>query len=188
PQPGARWYQQPSGSGFVVSASAPIERNGRVGAHVVIERPADRFMARAYRSLLQLFVFGLAGMLIVAAALIGFAARLSGRIRRLRSAAESAIDRDGRVHSALPAPTHGDEIGDLGRSLAAMVERQRQHQDYLQTLADKLSHELRTPLAMIRSSLENLGEVDDAPSRERYLQRADQGCQRLQRMFQAKIG
>src|SRR5699024_10677684 len=84
-----------------------------------------------------------------------------------------------------PAPTHGDEIGDLGRSLSAMVERQRQHQDYLQTLADKLSHELRTPLAMIRSSLENLGEVDDAPSRERYLQRADQGCQRLQRMFQA---
>ncbi|WP_376695311.1 ATP-binding protein [Wenzhouxiangella sp. EGI_FJ10305] len=184
-QPAANWYQLPSGNGFVVSAGAPILRDGAVAGHVVIERPADHFMASAYRSLLQLFVFGLAGMLLVAAVLVGFAASLSARIRRLRDAAENAIGDDGRVRASLPPPRGSDEIADLGYSLSNMVERQRQHQDYLQTLASKLSHELRTPLAMIRSSLDNLAEVDDAQSRERYRQRAEEGCLRLQRMFQA---
>ncbi len=185
PEPAANWYQTASGNGFVISAGAPILRAGAVVGHVVIERPADRFMASAYRSLLQLFVFGLAGMLVVAAVLIGFAARLSARIRRLRDTAEQAIGDDGRVHGTFEVPQGSDEIADLGRSLSGMVERQRRHQDYLQTLAGKLSHELRTPLAMIRSSLDNLGEVDDPDARERYRQRAEEGCLRLQRMFQA---
>jgi signal transduction histidine kinase len=183
--PRADWYQLPSGSGFVVSAGVPMLRDDHTRGHVVVERPADRFMARAYRSLLQLFVFGLAGMLISAAVLIGFAGWLSTRIRRLRDAAESAVGGDGRVHGLLSAPAGRDEIGDLGRSLANMVERQRQHQDYLQTLAGKLSHELRTPLAMIRTSLDNLSEVEDAEARERYRSRAEAGCLRLQKTFQA---
>jgi len=182
---GASWYQLPSGDGFVVSAGAPVVRDGEVVGHVVIERSADRFMAQAYRSLLQLFVFGLVAMLILASVLIGFAGWLSARIRRLRNAAESAVGNDGKVRGHIPAPKGSDEIADLGRSLTHMVERQRQHQDYLQTLASKLSHELRTPLAMIRSSLDNLAEVDDAGSRERYRQRAQEGCLRLQGMFQA---
>lgn len=181
----ANWYQLPTGRGFVVSAGAPILRDGRPAGHVVIERPADRFMARAYRSLMQLFLFGLVGMLSVAAVLIGFAARLSTRIRRLRNAAESAVGRDGRVHGRLPVPRGSDEIADLARSLSGMVERQRQHQDYLQTLASTLSHELRTPLAMIRTSLDNLAEVETPEDRARYRQRAEAGCLRLQRMFQS---
>ncbi len=184
-EPTANWYRHTAGDGFVVSAGAPIVRAGEVVGHVVVERPADRFMANAYRSLLWLFVSGLAGMLLVAAILIGFAARLSNRIRRLRDAAESAIGDDGRIRNNLPPPRGGDEIADLGRSLSGLVERQRQHQDYLRTLASKLSHELRTPLAMIRSSLDNLAEVDDGASMERYRQRAEEGCLRLQGMFQA---
>ncbi len=184
-EPGANWYQLPSAMGFVVSAGAPILRDGRAAGYVVIERPADRFMARAYRSLLQLFIFGLAGMLFMAIVLIGFAARLSARIRRLRDEAESSVGDDGRVRGPLPTVSGRDEIADLGRSLAGMVERQRRHQDYLQTLAGKLSHELRTPLAMIRTSLDNLAEVDDTEARERYRQRAEAGCLRLQQMFQS---
>ncbi len=184
-EPSANWYQLPASNGFVVSAGAPVLRDGSPAGHVVIERPADRFMASAYRSLLQLFVFGLAGMLIVAAVPIGFAAWLSARIRRLRDAAESSVGADGRVHGTMPRVHGSDEIADLGRSLSGMVERQRQHQDYLQTLAGKLSHELRTPLAMIRTSLDNLAEVSDEASRERYRQRAEAGCRRLQRMFQS---
>ncbi|WP_376690434.1 ATP-binding protein [Wenzhouxiangella sp. EGI_FJ10409] len=184
-EPTANWYQLAAGDGFVISAGAPIMRDGKMVGHVVIERPADRFMAGAYRSLLQLFVFGLAAMLIVTAVLVGYAARLSNRIRRLSDAAESAIGEDGRVRGELPAPGGSDEIADLGRSLSDLVARQRQHQDYLQTLAGKLSHELRTPLAMIRSSLDNLAEVDDEASRARYRRRAEEGCLRLQAMFQA---
>lgn len=184
-RPRADWYLQADDNGFVIRAAAPVMRNGNVAGHVVIERSAGPFMTRAYRSVLQLFVFGLVGMLVVAAVLIGFAGLLSNRIRRLRNAADAAVGSDGRVHASLPPPGGSDEIADLGRSLAGMIERQRHHQDYLRTLAGKLSHELRTPLAMIRSSLDNLAEVDDADAARRYRQRAEDGCDRLQRMFRA---
>lgn len=183
--PAARWFQLPAGDGFVISASAPIRDNDAIVGHVIIERPADRFMTRAYRALLQLFVFGVAGMLLMAGILVGFAGRLSNRIRRLRNAVDSAVSADGRVHGSVAASEGGDEIADLARSVSGMVTRQREHQDYLRTLSGKLSHELRTPLAMIRSSLDNLAEVDDEASRARYRQRAEAGCQRLQETFQA---
>lgn len=184
-RPRADWYLRPDDNGFVIRAAAPVMRDGDLAGHVVIERPAGEFMTRAYRSVLQLFVFGLGGMLTVALVLIGFAGLLSNRIRRLRNATDAAVGPDGRVHASVPPPGGSDEIADLGRSLAGMIERQRHHQDYLRTLAGKLSHELRTPLAMIRSSLDNLAEVDDAAAAERYRQRAEDGCDRLQRMFRA---
>ena len=37
-----------------------------------------------------------------------------------------------------------------------MLERLRQYNNYLESLAGKLSHELRTPMAIVQSSLENL--------------------------------
>nr|WP_240451222.1 ATP-binding protein [Wenzhouxiangella sp. XN201] len=184
-QPSADWYPLPDGAGFVVRATAPIMRDGNAVAHLLLERPADRFMNAAYEALLQLFVLGLAAMLLIAAILIGFAGRLSGRIRRLRDALDHAVGADGRVRAAMPGPEGHDEIADLGRSLSDMVERQHRHQDYLQSLASKLSHELRTPLAMIRSSLENLADSETPEQQEKYRQRAEEGTQRLQSMFRA---
>lgn len=183
--PAAAWQQSASGSGLVVTATVPVEVDDRWIGNLVIERRADRFMTNAYRSLLQLFIFGLGGMLAIAAVLIGFAARLSARIERLRDAAEAAVNQDGRVLATLSPPRGTDEVADLGRSLAGMIERQRDHQEHLQALASRLSHELRTPLALIRSSLDNLAEVESRQDRERYRLRAEEGCRRLQQMFQA---
>ncbi|NBB93384.1 MAG: hypothetical protein GVY32_09475 [Gammaproteobacteria bacterium] len=184
-RPAAVWYQAGQGTGFVVSAAAPLTGpDGRLG-HVVIERPADRFVSAAYRALLQLFVVALLGMLVVAAVTIQFGVGLSRRIRRLKRAAEDAVSPDGRVRGALRISGGADELSELGRDLAAMIDRQQEHQEHLQALASRLSHELRTPLAMIRTSLDNLSEVEDEAARERYRIRAEAGCRRLQNTFDA---
>jgi signal transduction histidine kinase len=181
----ARWYESSSGEGFVVSASLPLGDASRPYGHLVLARTADEAMIAAYLGLLKLSGFGLLSMLVLTVVLVGFAARLSNRIRRLRDDVDRAVSADGRILGTVPTPAGRDEIADLGRGLAGMVERQRQHQEYLRTLAGKLSHELRTPLAMIRSSLDNLSEVEDEAARNRYRQRAEAGCRRLQQTFQA---
>lgn len=181
----ARWMSSSDGSAVVVMAAAPIHSQANALGHVVLERRADEFLVMANQAVLRLFGSSLLGLFLIAGLLIGFAALLSERIRRLRNRAEAAVMPDGRVLQPIAVPRTHDEIGDLGRSMAELIERQYHHQDYLRTLADKLSHELRTPLATIRSSLDNLAEVDDEDDRERYRRRAEDGCQRLGSILQS---
>ena len=179
------WMRSGRGDGVVVMASAPVEIGDQQVGHVFLERNADELLVLANQAVLRLFGTSLVGLLMIALLLIGFAVLLSERIRRLRNRAESAVLADGRVLEPIEAPRANDEIGDLGRSMAELIERQYRHQHYLRTLADKLAHELRTPLATIRSSLDNLAQVDTADDRERYRRRAEQGCRRLGTILQS---
>ena len=184
-QASAAWMSANRGAGVVVMASAPVEIDRQRVGQVILERSADELLVLANQAVLRLFGTSLVGLLLIALLLIGFAILLSERIRRLRNRAESAVLPDGRVVEPIEAPRAADEIGDLGRSMAELIERQYRHQHYLRTLADKLAHELRTPLATIRSSLDNLAQVDTTRDRERYRQRAEQGCNRLGTILQS---
>ncbi|PKM41638.1 MAG: hypothetical protein CVV05_20400 [Gammaproteobacteria bacterium HGW-Gammaproteobacteria-1] len=107
-----------------------------------------------------------------------FAGRLSTRVRRLRDAAERAMDRDGPAQP-LPGTDSRDEIGDLSRSFAQLLDEVAAYTAYLRSLASKLSHEINTPLAIVRSSLDNL-PAEDVPEHARtYLERARSGVDRL---------
>ena len=46
-------------------------------------------------------------------------------------------------------------------------------------MASKLSHELRTPLSVVRSSLDNLEQVQPETIDNTYLHRAKEGLERL---------
>lgn len=183
--PRVLWNRDHQSGGLVLSATAAIEREGQTVAHVIVEQPADRPMIDAWSLMAQLVLVSVAGALGIAVLLMLFATGLVRRIDRLRMAGERAVGRDGRVREALPAMSGRDEVAMLGRSLAAQIDRQRKHQEHLQAMASRLSHELRTPLAMIRSSLDNLAEVDQPALQERYRERAQAGCRRLQHSFQA---
>ena len=93
------------------------------------------------------------------------------RRRRSGRAARSAAE--------CRAPPRGDELGALARSFTELLERLREHTEYLRTLASKLSHELRTPLAVVTTSLDNLEHEVKAQGAEEYLQRLRQGAERL---------
>jgi len=115
--------------------------------------------------------------------LLVFATRLSLRIRRLRDDAENSIDSHGRVLGTVSGSEDGDELGDLSRSFADILRRLQQYTGYLEALGGRLSHELRTPVAVVRSSLDNLKQVELPEDARVYLQRAEQGLARLTTIF-----
>jgi two-component system, OmpR family, sensor histidine kinase ChvG len=171
------------GRAVIVSAAYPIWAGDNVVGAVVAEETTNPILSVRNEALERLLVLTLTVFAAVAVVLLGFASRLSGRIRRLRDEAEGAIDASGRIGRLVTASKAGDEIGDLSRSFSTVLTRLAQHHSYLESLASRLSHELRTPVAVVRSSLENLRmEGVDEASRV-YVDRAEDGLKRLSRIL-----
>src|SRR5205085_6444897 len=136
-------------------------------------------LAERNRAFERLFSIVLAALLVGSLALTLYASRLSARIRALRDEAEAAIDAQGRVRGVLTGSKAADEIGDLSRSFSSVLSRLAQYASYRENMASRLSHELRTPIAVVRSSLDNL-KLSALPEDARiYMERAQQGLNRL---------
>lgn len=170
------------GRATIVAAAHPVWANDQVLGMVVVEETTNPILTLRNQALERLMLLTLTGFAVAALVLMGFATRLSWRIRRLRDEAERAIDPQGRI-THFSASRAGDEVGDLSRSFAALLARLDQHHNYLETMASRLSHELRTPIAVVRSSLENLHLEPLPESAQTYIQRADEGLTRLTRIF-----
>lgn len=151
---------------------------------LVAQQDADAILSVTDRAAFRLFGASVLAGLLAAALLLGFAAWLSLRIRRLSAAAGRGSPR-GEMPVALPDAESRDELGDLSRSFARLLGQVREYNQYLQGLGGKLTHELRTPMAVVRTSLENLRAEPTGPRAEVYLTRAQQGIERLQRMVTA---
>ncbi|MBK5254999.1 MAG: proteobacterial dedicated sortase system histidine kinase [Vicinamibacteria bacterium] len=186
----ARWRRRTTdGRAVVLSAAEPVWNEGKVVGVVLAEETTNETLAARNRAFERLFFSIALVALFGAVALLGFATRLSFRIRGLRNAVERAIDRQGRIRESIPPSRAGDEVGDLSRSFGVMLERQQQYTAYLEGLRSRLSHEIRTPVAVVRSSLDNLRLHQVPEPAAVYLDRADEGLSRLvtvvQRMTEA---
>ncbi len=73
----------------------------------------------------------------------------------------------------------------LARSFTQLLERLREHTEYLRTLSSTLSHELRTPLAVVTTSLDNLEQEVKAGTADQYLKRLREGATRLDAILAA---
>jgi signal transduction histidine kinase len=87
------------------------------------------------------------------------------------------------VRGSITPSNAGDEIGDLSRTMSAVLERLRGYNAYLEAMAGRLSHELRTPVAVVRSSLDNLREQQLPEDARKYVERAGEGVGRLARLI-----
>ena len=174
----SRWRVSPDKKAVIVSAATPIWLADRVAGVIMVEETTNNIQILQRNAMVSLINKTLAAFAIVTLTLLGFATRLSLRLRRLSNEAAAAIDEQGRVTGNMSVSTATDEIGDLSRNYAAMLERLRQYNLYLESLAGKLSHELRTPMAVVQSSLENL-RTETAGRGEVYLDRAQEGMRRL---------
>jgi signal transduction histidine kinase len=163
----------------VLSAAHPIWSGNEVAGAVVVEETTNPVVSLTSEALERLLALTLAAFAGGAALLVGYATRISQRIRRLRDEAESAIDAHGRITRLAAGSEARDEIGDLSRSFSEMLERLAQHHAYLESMAGRLSHELRTPIAVVRSSLENLKLAPAAGEARVYIERAEDGLARL---------
>lgn len=171
------------GRAVIVSAAHPIWSRDNVVGAVMVEETTHSILSVRNQALERLLVVTLTVFAVAAVVLLGFATRLSGRIRRLRDEAESAVDARGRLTRLTSGSEAGDEIGDLSRSFSAVLAKLAQHHGYLESLAGRLSHELRTPIAVVRSSLENLRLERDPARAQVYLERAEEGLVRLSKIL-----
>lgn len=176
------WVRDDGGAG-IVAAAQPVWVGDEVLGAVVVEESTRSILDLRDAALERLVLLTLAGFALAALVVLGFASRLSWRIRCLRDEAESAIDAHGRIQHLSTGSTAGDEVGDLSRSFSALLSRLAQHHGYLESMASRLSHELRTPIAVVRSSLENL-HMEPLPDAARtYIERAEAGLARLTRIL-----
>ena len=179
------WYGSGPEREAIVAVAVPILSAAGVEGAVVLEQASDPILTLTNRALVRLMTLTLLATLVVGLGLLGYATWLSLRVRRLASAAETALGPRGEIRSGMPGARARDEIGTLARSFAALLERLREHTEYLRTLASKLSHELRTPLAVVTTSLDNLEHEVQAPAAGEYLSRLRQGTARLDAILAA---
>lgn len=185
-----RWYQQEGrNQRQLLSAATPVVSGGWSLGAVIAEQSSEPYLLRTDQAFARLLFYSALTLLVTGLGLFGYAGLLSQRIRRLSRAANDLLDDDGNWRGAFPASRAQDELGDLSRNYAQLLSRLREYTDYLRTLARKLSHELRTPLAIVHSSLDNLDHVlggDKVGDGARiYLQRAQEGAQRLSHILTA---
>jgi len=175
----SHWRQSEDGKAMILAAAYPIWLGDNVMGAVIAEESTAGIQTLRNRAMEQLFNAILAIIAIGTITLFLFASKISSRIRRLRDEAEQAIDSQGRIQQLISPTQDTDEIGDLSRSMAAMVGRLGQYNHYLENLSSRLSHELRTPVAVVRSSIENLSMHNQDEDSQRYIARAQDGVHRL---------
>ncbi len=181
-QAGIRWRSSPDGKAAIVTAAQPIRSGSRTIGAVVAEETTGNIQTVQRKAMADLFTRSVLVFVGVTAILLLFASSLSRRIRRLSREADEAIDERGRVaHTQVGKPWR-DELGDLASHYSKMLERLKEYNDYLESLASKLSHELRTPMAVVQSSLESLQFAENPEDADICLKRAQQGIQRLQKL------
>ena len=181
-QPASLRRQPPRGNVVVVSAAVPVRSSEGIRGAVLVEQTTNAILSIQNLALQRLFGVTLVFFAVTSLALLAFASLLASRITRLRDRVEAAVSHDGRIIGHLQPDHAKDEIGDLGRSFASVLDRLHEYNHYLEAMASRLAHELRTPLAVVRSSLDN---ADQAPATDQahYLQRARHGAERLEKIL-----
>ena len=176
---GTQWRMTADQGAIILSAAQPIWVGDRVAGAVVAEETTHEILALRNQALERLFNVASAVLLLGSLTLLIFATRLSKRIRSLRDQAEQALDSKGRIKSLVAGSKAGDEIGDLSRSFSELLHRLADYNGYLEQMAGRVSHEFRTPIAVVRSSLDNLRQQTLPDDATLYVNRAQQGVERL---------
>lgn len=165
----------------LIMAAHPIWHEAKVIGAVIVERSSNNIIALQNQLLQNLISVTVIVFVLVAAALMTFAWRLTRRIRRLSKASGHAINPEGRLREehAIPDTGSGDEIGALSRSISGMLARLSHYTRYLERMPDTLAHELNNPLNVVNSSLENLTTQHPEVEQSKYMERARKGVNRL---------
>ncbi|MEL0629924.1 proteobacterial dedicated sortase system histidine kinase [Psychromonas aquatilis] len=179
----SQWRLSVDKRASILSVAQPIFVNGKVIGVVLAEETNNGLLTLRNQTLQKMFNVLLAVIVIVGLLLFLFLSSVVKRIRQLRDQSETMLDQNGRLTGEFTASQHADEIGDLSRSMADMGKRLGEYHHYVEQLSSRLSHELRTPVAVVRSSLDNLSHFPAEPAQKKYIQRSQQGIQRLNKIL-----
>ena len=168
-----------SGEPLIIAAH-PI-RHQEVTGTAVVEQNVDSILQFQQNAFQQILFVSLLTLGIVIIVLLGYAVRLAFRIQRLGRVTVQAIDEHGRLRtSSIDTEIQtADEIGELARSIDAMLTRLSQHQSFLQRMPRTLRHEINNPLNTVSTSLEHLQQTTDPIDRNKYIESARRGITRI---------
>tara|TARA_B110000483_G_scaffold141911_1_gene169525 strand:+ start:110890 stop:112896 length:2007 start_codon:yes stop_codon:yes gene_type:complete len=177
--PQVLWHRD--GNRRLARAYYPLDIGGLRIAFLILDEPARILNDINSAALTRLLWYSGSAFAITSFGLIAYALWLSARIRRLSQATSELVQsrRGETVENVFVASDSKDELGELSRQYGEMLNRVSSYTGYLQSLSGKLSHEIRTPVAIVRSSLDNLEHAVEEADREKYLQRAREGIDRL---------
>lgn len=179
----SQWRLTPDNKAVILSAAHPVYLDDKVLGAVVVEQTTNGIRSLKNKALEDLFNIILLVMILGTLALFLFASRISSRIRKLRDQTENAIDSNGKILSNVPVSHTQDEIGDLSRTFHSVLDKLQQYHNYLEKMASRLSHELRTPVAIVKSSMENLNLESPTVQQQPYIDRAQEGLERLSKIL-----
>tara|TARA_R110002110_G_scaffold415561_2_gene650809 strand:+ start:6834 stop:8918 length:2085 start_codon:yes stop_codon:yes gene_type:complete len=180
-----RYRDQDYTTRTILSAAAPIFQKTLIKGAVVVRQSGEQYLSLTDQAFSRLLGYSLLALMTGILGLLGYASLLSWRIGKLNRDARNALASDPAARTAFTRSTAADEIGELSRSYADLLDQLQDYNDYLRTLSRKLSHELRTPIAVVQTSLENLKERDNGSGDTVYLSRAQDGLQRLNHILVA---
>ncbi len=181
----SNWSANENQNGMIATLMMPVMNNGDLIGALVIDQMNDRLLLATNQTLGKLLLISLAVVIGAAALIMLYASWLSRRVKRLRDATVLALASENPFSVSLPGQTDRDEIGDLARGFNSLLGDVREYDDYLKTLASRLSHEISTPLAVVKSSIENLKQENISTDARKYVERAQDGAERLQAMIRA---
>lgn len=163
----------------ILSAAYPLREAGEVVGVILVEQTTGNILLLQQQALERLLATSLILFIFTGGALLLLASWLTRRISRLNRKFNRAVSHDGRVVETVQGSMEWDELGELDRGFASVLQRLQAYNRYLEQMAARLAHEFRTPLAMVQSSLENLQADATQENRQRYTERALQGTRRL---------
>ncbi len=180
------WRQREDIRRTTFSLTTPVtDSEGSVLGQLTIERRLAGLLRQSTRALANGLALTMLLMLTIVAILLGYGFWLSRRIRRLRDEVGVCLEPGTRYQRTLQPSQRADEMGELSRTFARLLDELRAYASYKETFVAKLTHECRTPVSIIGSSLQLAASSSDEAERQAYLQRAEQGCARLNQLIKA---
>jgi two-component system sensor histidine kinase ChvG len=173
---------RPTASGDrVVSVSIPIQHVRAVTGVLTLEAgDLDEIVARERIALIPFIVIA-GGVTLLSSLLLNLL--IARPVRKLARAADKVRLSHARSIAIPEISRRDDELGDLGRALAAMTETQVQRMDAIDRFAADVAHEIRNPLTSMRSAVETLSLVTDQKAKDRLMGILTQDVARLDRLI-----
>jgi two-component system sensor histidine kinase ChvG len=169
---------------LLVTVTEPVERDRHTVGIVLLTRDAvevDRSLFQIRISILGLF----SGALILTVLLSWYLSLTLARpILLLADAARDMREGHGRT-GAVPVRLlrRRDEIGELGQALSDSATALWGRMDAIERFAADVAHEIKNPLSSIRSAIDTLSRVREAPKQARLLAIIQDDVVRLDRLI-----
>ena len=177
----ARWSSL-GGGGFLATAAPVLSDDGSVIGIVLVKQSTDQILKLQLKSLQNIVLFSVAGILLIFSTVFFLFWRLAYRVRKLRIETTNMVNQEGRLVASkmVGQVDREDSIGDLARSFSDVVSKLHEQQSFMSTMPRTLSHEIKNPLNAISTSLENISDYPLDDEIKGYIDIAKRGLHKIE--------